>query len=77
MTQPQGEPIAYLAVPAKDLKMLREDLCMLMRMVPDVYSGKNYRLQMLLNEIDRHRPLGSNGKHGNLHTPTCGCERND
>ena len=22
----------------------------------------------------RHRPVGSNGKHGDLHTPTCGCE---
>lgn len=75
MTQPQSEPIAHLAIPAKDLKMLREDLCALMRVVPDVYSGKNYRLQQLLKEIDHHRPLGSNGKHGTLHTPTCGCEK--
>ena len=24
--------------------------------------------------IDRHRPFDPNGKHGNRHTPTCGCE---
>ncbi|MBD3941961.1 hypothetical protein IF188_09665 [Microbacterium sp. NEAU-LLC] len=27
----------------------------------------------LVREIDRHRPLGIDGKHGDLHTPTCGC----
>ncbi|QHB37218.1 hypothetical protein QDA03_gp23 [Microbacterium phage Terij] len=32
------------------------------------------RLQRLVAEIDRHRPLGADGKHGDLHTPTCGCE---
>lgn len=24
--------------------------------------------------LQRHRPIGANGKHGDLHTPTCGCE---
>jgi hypothetical protein len=28
----------------------------------------------LIQRIDTHRPLGSDGKHGRLHTPTCGCE---
>lgn len=32
------------------------------------------RLGRLINECVRHRPLGSDGKHGDLHTPTCGCE---
>lgn len=32
------------------------------------------RLQALIDQIDVHRPLGSNGKHGDLHTSTCGCE---
>ena len=32
------------------------------------------KLQKLIDEIDVHRPLGSDGKHGRLHTPTCGCE---
>lgn len=28
----------------------------------------------LIREQDGKRPLGSDGKHGNLHTPECGCE---
>jgi hypothetical protein len=32
------------------------------------------RLQVLIAEIDRNRPLGTDGTHGDLHTPTCGCE---
>lgn len=32
------------------------------------------RLQALIEECDRHRPLGRDGKHGDLHTETCGCE---
>lgn len=34
------------------------------------------RLQLLINEIDRHRPVRSDGKHGDgsLCTRTCGCE---
>lgn len=32
------------------------------------------RLQRLINACDDHRPLGPDGKHGNRHTPTCGCE---
>lgn len=31
-------------------------------------------LERLIAECDRHRPLDSAGKHGTLHTPTCGCE---
>lgn len=31
-------------------------------------------LQRMMDECDRHRPLGPDGKHGNRHTPTCGCE---
>ncbi len=80
ITPKEDPPVAHLAVPASDLKMLRETFCHLhsqMYVLPLV--GRNpaimsKQLQKLLNEIDRHRPLGSNGKHGNLHTPTCGCE---
>jgi hypothetical protein len=32
------------------------------------------RLQRLVAECDRHRPLGPDGKHGDRHTATCGCE---
>ena len=31
-------------------------------------------LQYLINGIDVHRPIGTDGKHGDLHTPTCECE---
>lgn len=78
MIQPQGEPIAHLAIHAKDLKMLREVLCRLQtNAVWEIHlnpsSARNH-LQKVIHEIDRHRPLGSDGRHGNLHTDTCGCE---
>jgi hypothetical protein len=59
-------------------KMLRETLC-----IAQTYVGLSTRsdarahvecLQRLIDECDRHRPLGRNGKHGNLHTSTCGCD---
>ena len=28
----------------------------------------------LLTLLARHRPVGPDGKHNNLHTATCGCE---
>jgi hypothetical protein len=31
-------------------------------------------LGVLAAEIERVRPTGPNGKHGDLHTPSCGCE---
>lgn len=31
-------------------------------------------LQHLCDVIDEHRPLGPDGRHGERHTPTCGCE---
>lgn len=59
----------HLAIEAKDLKMLRETLCKI-----STGLANHYHITNLLREIDRHRPLGSDGKHGNLHTETCGCE---
>lgn len=62
---------APLIVPSADLKMLREALCAAqIGMVTAVCE----RIEVLITEIDRHRPLGYDGKHGELHTPTCGCE---
>lgn len=31
------------------------------------------RIRLVMDECERKRPTGSNGKHGNLHTPECGC----
>lgn len=63
--------MAPLRIPAADLKMLRETLC---RAQNDANDSDMRRLSALIAEIDRHRPLGPDGKHGDLHTPTCGCE---
>jgi hypothetical protein len=59
-------------------KMLRETLCeaqaLLTMWMPNNYDVHIARLQALINDLDKHRPLGPDGKHGNLHTRTCGCE---
>lgn len=68
------EKTASLEVACKDLKMLRELLC---RVQTNLTYPNHYNfelLHVLCNEIDKHRPLGTDGKHGNLHTDTCGCE---
>ena len=60
------------------LKLLRETLCIAQSAIAESHvnwcKSHGNRLQRLINEIDRHRPLGADGKHGDLHTETCGCE---
>lgn len=62
-------------------KMLRETLCVAQARIGDspYDEGRKlehiYRLQRLIAECDRHRPLGPDGKHGNRHTRTCGCDK--
>lgn len=57
-------------------KALHEAFCYAQTYLPDTDQGKYFRfvLQDLLNELERQRPLGPDGKHGNLHTESCGCE---
>ena len=61
-------------------KMLRETLCLAATEIGNAPRNEDRkqqhldRLQRLLDECDRHRPLGPDGKHGKLHTETCGCE---
>lgn len=59
-------------------KMLRETLCFaqgaVLRSGDPRAQSHSARLQRLIDECDRHRPLGPDGKHGDRHTPTCGCE---
>lgn len=60
-------------------KMLRETLCVAQALLglatpPHRRDEHIARLQRLVDACDRHRPLGQDGKHGNRHTATCGCE---
>jgi hypothetical protein len=60
-------------------KLLRETLCVAQSRIGNspLDEGRKHehidRLQRLIDECDRHRPLGADGKHGDLHTPSCGC----
>lgn len=62
-------------------KMLRETLAVAQaRIGQSKHDGGRKaehiaRLQRLIDECERHRPTGPDGRHGNLHTPTCGCKR--
>lgn len=72
-----GPAMIGLMVDPRDLKGLRETLARMSSyagLFPVDMSSDYHRLNKLINEIDRHRPLGSDGKHGNNHTPSCGCE---
>ncbi|WP_189079259.1 hypothetical protein [Mangrovihabitans endophyticus] len=59
-------------------KMLRETLCLAQTAIGAVagVTGQHHiaLLQRLVDECDRHRPLGRDGTHGDRHTRTCGCE---
>jgi len=61
-------------------KMLRETLCVAQSRIGncDLDPGRKAehiaRLGRLIAECDRHRPLGPDGKHGERHTPNCGCD---
>jgi hypothetical protein len=66
-------------------KMLKETLCVaqsgiaeLMRngmtYAGDSMQGHMDRLSRLIEECDRKRPVGPDGKHGDRHTADCGCK---
>lgn len=65
-------------VRVNSVKMLREALCIAQAEIgraPANYARSVSRhIGDLIKELDRHRPLGPDGKHGDRHTPTCGCE---
>lgn len=70
----------FMTDPRDSLKMLRETFCVAQSAIGQlpVVVARNLdhleRLERLIAEIDRQRPLGKDGKHGDLHTPFCGCE---
>ncbi len=53
--------------------MLREDLCRRQVQPDDWPAPIASAVDVLIAMIDKHRPLGDDGKHGDLHTDTCGC----
>ena len=55
------------------IKMLREALCREQVRADDWPPRIASAVDVLIDMIDHHRPLGGDGKHGNRHTPTCGC----
>lgn len=65
--------------PPISLKMLRETLCRAQSNVAhretdrDAIECDMRIIGGLIRQIDAHRPLGPDGKHGDLHTATCGC----
>lgn len=76
----KSKTILYLNDSRDTLKMVRETLCIAQTAISrDVMSGVHWsesvtkRLQRMIDEIDRQRPLGTDGKHDDLHTETCGC----
>ena len=57
------------------LKMLRETLAAVQNGAAGVTRYEHAaRIGRIIAEIDRQRPLGSDGKHGDLHTANCGCD---
>lgn len=69
--EPSAETVLHLT---DSLKMLRESLCAVqLGAAGSERMTHADRIGRIIAEIDRQRPLGSNGKHGSLHTPTCGC----
>ena len=77
-------PIATTAnIPVSSLRSTREALCLAQTALhawagsginANLVPGYVDRIGDLVNEIDVHRPLGPDGKHGDRHTATCGCE---
>ncbi len=76
-------PKRTIRIPVGDLKTTREALCAAQTNLGQrAAAGLDLdhvphwvaRIQALIDQIDVHRPLGPDGKHGTLHTPTCGCE---
>jgi hypothetical protein len=61
-------------------KMIRETLQMALGALASgntssgAFDTEIARIVRMIKYIDMIRPVGSNGKHGNQHTPLCGCE---
>lgn len=54
-------------------KGLIEHLCNQQTFAPDPYTRRI--LQLAIDLLHQHRPVGPDGKHNDRHTDTCGCDR--
>ena len=71
--------VIFMEDPHDTLKMIRETLCVAQSaigLLPKPMDDRDHidRLQRMISDIDRQRPLGRDGKHGDKHTLLCGCE---
>lgn len=70
----------YTYTITKNPKMLRETLCIAQNAISHSVHNRarlpwdSDTLQELIDACDVMRPLGPDGKHGDRHTPFCGCE---
>ncbi len=75
-----ADTVIHAPHPADTLKMIRETLCQAQSAITQWPADEDRkpvhlaRLGRLINDIDRQRPLGPDGKHGDRHTQTCGCD---
>lgn len=70
------QPAAALRVDSSDMKMLGEALAVAENLISaePQYRSLARHLGGLLRQVNHHRPTGTDGKHGDLHTATCGCD---
>ena len=77
-----GEDVAFPPTHPKlvidNVKMTRETLCVAQHAINSAWTPNrnthSARLDRMIEELDRMRPIGPDGKHGNRHTDECGCE---
>ena len=64
------------AIHVDSLKMAREALCAAEHaMLHTLHDPQRVAtIAAMIADIDEQRPLGPDGKHGDRHTPTCGCK---
>lgn len=55
-------------------KMIKETMARIQSLAPSSSGPDSDIVQKIIDECDRHRPIGPEGRHGQLHTETCGCE---
>lgn len=81
LVQSRQRVVGFAIRTTDSLKSVRESLCLAQTALGDwsrAAFGQSVRasevLGRLVEDIDRQRPLGPDGTHGDRYTATCGCE---